>query len=485
MPKVKDRAAAAPAARPVDDPDWNAGPAPAKATKRPAKKTAPVDDPSTDAPSTTATESDEPVVTGGPQSEAEPDEATQDWSRPDYADDPGEVEFGSMEEGDDYLSVMWYGPEGTGKTTDLCRMLELGPGKLLLVNAEGGAKRRALRFHGIDTSRIRTFPAPGQPLTFEGLERLYYRLAADLEADPDSWVGTGWDSATAIAQYFLDNIVEDDIRKTQEILQRNRRGKSGRAGNIELRDRFETDRDDYSTLAQQFRLLLRKYRQLPCHFGVTALMRRDEDKKTRTVTYGPAVSPALQNDLLGYVDIVIRTHAETGKDGSPVWWGRTSPTEDERGKDRLAGLPYELVDPTFDRIRDYLDGELNEDTDPVQHLLAGERVRRVRRSLSDDPPTPAEPTPDTSTEDLTAEPADDRHHTQDGTPDGPPLAGETDEDGPLKPPARRATKRKSPAEAKARAEVKADTDDKPPRRATKRAPAKSDSGGGFSGEPPF
>jgi hypothetical protein len=302
-----------------------------------------------------------------------------DWTKPDYADNPGDVEFDSMDDEDEFYSLMWYGPEGTGKTTDLAMVLANNPGELLLLNAESGAKRRALQYHGVDTSRIRLYPPRGVDLTFEGLERLYYRLAADLEQTPGKWLAVGWDSATAIYQKLLDNVVEEEIRKQQEILQRAGKGREGRSGNVKLRDRFETDRDDYAAMSNQFRLLLRKYRTLPCHFLVTALERRDEDKGKK-VTYGPAVSPALQTDLLGYVDVVIRTQVEDTKNG-PVWFGRTAATRDARGKDRIGGLPYELVDPTFERVVAYLTDQLVEAKDPAQKTLTGETVTVVRRSL--------------------------------------------------------------------------------------------------------
>lgn len=332
---------------------------------------------------------------GGRSKEAEaPEGGYEDWTEPDYAHDPGEFEFDSLDDEDEYLTILWWGREGTGKTTDLARvastkLIEFGEtkGDILLINAEGGAKRTPLQHHGIDTSRIRTYPKRGQQLTFEGLERLFYRLQADLEKDPDAWAAVGWDSITAIYQKLLDDVIEADMRKQAEILQRARKTRAGRSGNITLRDRFENDRDDFAAMSNQMRLLLRKYRTLSTHFLVTALERRDEDKadrkdkKVKVVTYGPAITPALQVDLLGYVDLVIRTHVLD--DGT--YYGRTTPTEDARGKDRMFSLPVELVDPTFDRILGYVRGSLKEQTDKAQQRMPGgaEGVR-IRRTLDDD-----------------------------------------------------------------------------------------------------
>jgi hypothetical protein len=426
----------------------------------------------------------------------------EDWSRPDYADDPGDVEFDTLDgDEDEFYRVLEYGPEGTGKTTDLCTMLNLSPkGKLLIINAEGGVKRRPLQFHGIDTSRIATYPPKGQELTFEGLERLFYRLQYDLEKDPTSWLGVGWDSATAIHQTLIDNVIDAEIRSQAEILQRAGKGRGGRSGNITLRDRFENDRDDYRKMSNQFRLLLRKYRTLPCHLVITALERRDEDKgkddKVKRVIYGPAVTPALQTDLLGYVDVVVRTLTMDTKGGQPIYYGRTAKTEDARGKDRIGGLPIELVDPTFERIAQYFSGELDEATDPVQKLLPGgadgaPKRRSLARSGIDTAPAADEPAETVQVEEDKPEPpkraprktaAQRRAEAEAAKPEmaidtEPPQTteerdaevkaarGQAVEEGIAAPPAGRAKKGGS-------------------RAATKRTPVESPPAG-FSDEPPF
>jgi hypothetical protein len=324
-----------------------------------------------------------------------------------------------MDDSDEFYRILWWGVEGTGKTTDVAMVTRIAPkGRVLMINAEAGAKRSALQHHGVDTSRIASYPPRGQQLTFEGLERLFYRIQADLEADPDSWSAVIWDSVTAIYQKLLDDVIEADIRKTAEILQRAKKGRDGRSGNITLRDRFESDRDDYAAMSNQVRLLLRKYRALHCHLLITALERRDENGKgkDKTVEYGPAVSPALQVDLLGYMDVVL--HCRVNSNG--VFYGRSQPTEDTRGKDRLNALPVELVDPTIERIHRYVSGELTDETDRAQRRLPDREVA-ARYSLADEYPN------------LVDEEAP--YHTKGGTPDGPPLTG--DEDDPPKRPARR------------------------------------------------
>jgi hypothetical protein len=174
----------------------------------------------------------------------------------------------------------------------------------------------------------------------------------------------------------LEQAVAQDVAAKNEIL---RAANKDRSGNITARDEFLPETDDYIRMQTQFRSLFRKFRYLNWHFGMTALVRRDEDRKTKRVTYGPAVSPKLQNEVGGGPDIVIRTFAIETPDG-PVWYGRTFPTVDEPAKDRFGALPRELVNPTFDRIVAYVKGELTEADDPDQKLLPGNEPKSGKRT---------------------------------------------------------------------------------------------------------
>lgn len=275
-----------------------------------------------------------------------------------------ELQFHSLDDLTEYLKVMYYGQEGTRKTTNALRMTQAGEGRVLLVNAEGGAKRTPLRKHGVDTSRVVVWPPEGERVSFAGLEKLFYRIRNDLMDDPGSWLGTVWDSATDIHQALLDQVVEADIARQTEIIAKN---KGRRPGNVVLRDRFDTDRDDYKLMSNQFRLLLRRYRDLSCHFVVTALMRTDE--VARKSVQGPAVTPAIGTDLMGYMDIVLLTRvARFGE--AHVGFAQTAPDDTHRAKDRFDVLPVELPNPSFDRLVSYVAGDLTPENDPDLELLA-------------------------------------------------------------------------------------------------------------------
>lgn len=284
-----------------------------------------------------------------------------------YIDD---AEPGGLEEEVDYLTALYYGPPGSGKTTALARILLAEPeGRLLVCNAEGGMKIRALRAMGIPTERIAVWPKQGIRPTFDGLERLVFKVAADLDAwrtggGDKPWCAFGLDSATELIKLMLDNIAEDGMAGRREIERKAREAgikpppaRNGRA-------RFKAERDDYGLVSGQMRSILRRLRYMDLHFLITALPRRDEDQDTGATMYGPATPPALQQDLLGYADVVIRTEVATTEKGEPQYVGWTKPDENHHGKDRYGVLPERLVEPTADRVLGYVRGDVIGSEDP-------------------------------------------------------------------------------------------------------------------------
>lgn len=261
--------------------------------------------------------------------------------------------FVSLEESTDTIKAVFYGREGSGKTTAAARMTNVRPtGKVLFINAEGGLKKIPLRKRGVDVSRVVSWPPPGVKITHKGLDEIHRRIAADLEQDPDSWIGVVMDSATEVHQAILDTVQKKRIAGIR------RQGK-------EADDDF-VDISDYGTMSKLFRDILRKFRDLPCHVVITALERRDVDKDTGKPQYGPAVTPGLQADLLGYVDMVLMFKSE--EDGKP-YRALTRANSRYRAKDRFDVLPKTLAEPMFDRLVAYLDGDLIEDTDQEQASL--------------------------------------------------------------------------------------------------------------------
>lgn len=269
-----------------------------------------------------------------PPDHENPSESGDDW-------------FAELDASDDKANVLLWGREGSGKTTSLAMLSNLG--RVLIINAEGGLKLKPLAKMGANLDNIKIFPNPKKPipLSHANLDKMYRRVRADLMKDPDSWVAVCFDSATEVHQAILDDAQQRRIKKLED------RGQEP--------DVYHVDIADYGTMSKMMRDLMRKFRDLPCHVFFTALERRDIDKDTKKPTYGPAITPGLQADLLGYPDLVFMCKPED--EGGP-FRALTRATVKYRAKDRFNVFPRVLVQPTGDRIIQYVTGELTEETDP-------------------------------------------------------------------------------------------------------------------------
>lgn len=282
--------------------------------------------------------------------------------------------FATMDDDDDtidFANVLYWGREGATKTTNIAKLANICPdgSRVLIINAEGGLKKIALRRQGVDTGKLAIWPDPnrGTKITHRNLEKLYERVKANLMDDPKSWFAVAWDSVTEIYVEILDQSTEN---------RQDRLRKQGKEFDPDF-----VDRADYGTMSKKMRKLLRDFRDLPCHFFISALERRDIDTDTGKPVYGPAISPALATDLLGYVDMALYCKAPDEEGPARAMTQRSARY---RVKDRFGVLPRVMAQPSGDRIVNYLNGELTEETDPFQDDLP----EKAKKSL-DKPDAPA------------------------------------------------------------------------------------------------
>ena len=93
----------------------------------------------------------------------------------DFGDNDESLGFRSLDDEDETVNVLYWGREGTGKTTHACLVTNLPDVKaVLVISAEGGLKKVALRKRGVDTTKLVIWPSPGEPITFEGLVRVHW-----------------------------------------------------------------------------------------------------------------------------------------------------------------------------------------------------------------------------------------------------------------------------------------------------------------------
>lgn len=267
-------------------------------------------------------------------------------------DEPPTV--GSLFDQEDYAKVLVYGPQGTGKTTDLAFLAHLGP--LVYVNAEAGLKKLPLRKLGVPLTNIR----PVKCKTYDELDALYWQLKLNLEdheeGDPRRITGLALDSYTELTQSLVENAVGERVARATK--------KGVTEG--DLVDEFYTDRDQYGKMTSQMRALTRRFRDLPLHVGISALEKRVVDGDS--VQMVPALTPAFTTSLLGYVDVVVYTTVvDVG--GRPEYLGVCRPVDKYlSAKDRFGVLPTVLAEPTMDRIIRLIHEDLDLDTDAAQNM---------------------------------------------------------------------------------------------------------------------
>lgn len=238
-----------------------------------------------------------------------------------------------------HLRVCYYGDPGTGKTTAAAAMAKLGP--IVVIDTEAGLKAAALRRQGIPTDNIE----PVRDVSYPALTE----LADELQGRTDL-VGVVWDSMTASVGSLLSDVTHAAAEKAA------RQGK--------VRATYTAQQDDWGDVVAQIRELLRKFRALPVHLALTAHGKRSKDEEGR-VRIGPSVSPALQSDLVAYTDAVIRTDLTPVGD-SIFRTGLSNPEGKYDAKDRIGAFPQLIVNPGFDRLVAYVEGELTQDSDPEQ-----------------------------------------------------------------------------------------------------------------------
>lgn len=287
----------------------------------------------------------------------------------------------TAEEMKEFAKVGYYGYPGSGKTSDLASLANLGP--TIHIDAESGLKRSALQRRGIELGNIEPFPdrSRGEAITYEDLENLYWDCKERLDNDPTSIFGIMWDSVTETNKLLLEKAVAKGVIKAEN-------------KGLE-RSQFDIYKEDYGTVTEQMRQLIRNFRDLPCHVGFAALVRRDQDDDGK-VKYGMALSPALQTDLHGYVDILCLTSTieVPGWRKGEMFLGRVRAGGKYEVKDRFDALPTELVDPTMERIIQYVNGELDEDSDPLQQeAMEARKEAGIEVAAEGGVSTPRKPAP--------------------------------------------------------------------------------------------
>jgi hypothetical protein len=276
-----------------------------------------------------------------------------------------------------HIAVLWYGPNGTGKTTNAAFMAKLGA--VQYIRADRSVRRRPLAALGVPIENI----WPIDTLDTEEIVDQVWKFAEVLEKNPDAFAGCVLDTTTELIARRLEEIIDAAWMKLSPAARELRKREDVTA-------RYFADRDYYQPITQEMRRIIRHMIDLPCHVGVTAQTRKDTDKDDGRVHVGPAVNPAFSGDLMAYMDFVVRT-AEDGMwpgTDETIYVGYPRHMGKYAGKDREHVLPSRLVEPTFDRILAYAHGELTKENDARQaayrEIVAKRRSKTAKTDDTED-----------------------------------------------------------------------------------------------------
>lgn len=255
---------------------------------------------------------------------------------------------------------LYYGDPGGGKTTAIAMAAKLG--KVIYIDADGGLKAKALRRHGIPVENIE----PYTDISYRGLEKLHQETHTRLRDGEDIYA-IAWDTTSKTQDAFLDEIMPESLKKSERI------GKD--------RGEFEIYLEDRGVVVEMMKKLLRRFHGLDCNLLLGAHERRDVNQEDGSVRVGPALSPSVAASFGGWMDCIIRCSTETFEnDPTLAEWdgmefvGLTRPDGRFVAKDRFGLLPKRMVNPGFDRVIAYLDGDLEKINDPFQKAAIARRI---------------------------------------------------------------------------------------------------------------
>lgn len=260
----------------------------------------------------------------------------------------------------EYARVCLYGKYGTGKTTDLAFAAKLG--KVVHIDSEKRLKGGPLRRLGVPIDNIE----PIRDISYDIINDVIWDTKSRLHDEPGSVAALGMDSVTETTKLLVGQVLDEN--STKLIARAEKRGEEADV------DPYNIDIDMWGVMTEQMRRILRHMRDLECHLVFTAHERRDIDGDGEVI-YGPATTPAVQQDLMGYVDIVGHTYIDNGH-----YVARFAPGTKYQAKDTFGVLPEVMADPTMDRIVAYVREKITAETDPIQQRYLAERQKAIERT---------------------------------------------------------------------------------------------------------
>lgn len=223
-----------------------------------------------------------------------------------------------------WMNDLFYGEPGAGKT-HLFGTVEDDPEEFLpalLIDIDGGTDTIRNR-HKIDVSKpIRSM---------ESLQSLYKEIAAD----PYYYKTIGLDNITELQKIDMNDVMVEAKRTAQN------------PDNVDI---YVPSQREWGKSGERMRIIIRAFRDLPCHTIALAHIEEREDKMTKINRLWPSMPGKLRHELAGFFSVVgyLSTYEENGEVYRQIQFTKTKRVQ---AKDRFQALPSVLPNnPTLPQI---------------------------------------------------------------------------------------------------------------------------------------
>jgi hypothetical protein len=246
-----------------------------------------------------------------------------------------------------WINAIIYGEPGAGKTY-FFGTAEDDPENFLpalAIDIDGGVEDTLRNRYKIDRKAVRTM---------EELQKLYREIAAE----PDYYKTISLDNITELQKLDMNAVMMEA------------KANSNNPDNVDI---YVPSMREWGKSGERMRIIIRAFRDLPCHTIAIAHVEEKEDKLTKVPRLWPSMPGKLRHELSGFFSVVgyLSTYEAEGSVYRQIQFAKTKRVQ---AKDRFGVLPDIMTEnPTlpqvFKVIRDS-GATINQD-DPLQAVERG------------------------------------------------------------------------------------------------------------------
>lgn len=265
------------------------------------------------------------MTTAAPTATQEPAQPAQEQRELTLSERIGATHFDGTVS---WLNALFYGEPGAGKTYLFGTITEWPEEFLpaLLVDIDGGT----------DTLIHKTEIERSKPIrSREQLENLYNDISADCTRTGGYYKSICLDNVSELQKMDMNNVMQEAKRT---------------ANNPDNVDVFVPSQREWGKNGERMRMIIRAFRDLPCHTICMAHISEREDKATKVDRMWPGMPGQMRHEILGFFSVggYISIYEEGGEVKRQIQFKKTRKVQ---ARDRFQALPDVMMDnPTLPQI---------------------------------------------------------------------------------------------------------------------------------------